>query len=381
MGFLQICAGVILLQLSKSAKDVPDAAVFSGDLDQVRTVVEQKEPEYEPKADAIRGAAAVIRRISVSRQKMEAEEARRLHEERMRDLEPIGEGEQFEWDGLRRRRTTSGSSGNLGSLQRRKTRHPPLGMSHFTHEPEEYENGNSSGQTPNSRSPMHPVPLTTISVVPPLGADIPAEQSNRAYPNAPPLHEHHQYDLGMVQRREMTSRQNTPIRWAPEVGIGRTQSPETPPKPPPHVAKRQFSFQNVFHRNRDNQQQTHDGAADGATRPRSRLGLSSHQSSHAGQFTKVATEEEQLGLVRGDSSTVHQPPLPEYVSSEEEDEDWRKGPKSEWSHGDEKEPDTRRWSEGSNGSSSMGTGLSHRARDSRESKDWEGRSEKGGAFV
>lgn len=50
MGFLQICAGVVLLQLSKSAKNVPDTEVFRGDLDQVRTVAEQEEPEYEPKA-------------------------------------------------------------------------------------------------------------------------------------------------------------------------------------------------------------------------------------------------------------------------------------------------------------------------------------------
>jgi len=50
MGFLQICAGVVLLQLSKSAKNVPDAEVFRGDLDQVRTVAEQEEPESEPKA-------------------------------------------------------------------------------------------------------------------------------------------------------------------------------------------------------------------------------------------------------------------------------------------------------------------------------------------
>ena len=63
MGFLQICAGVILLQLSKSAKDVPDAAVFKGDLDQVREVAEQEQPETEPKADAIRGTAAIIRAV------------------------------------------------------------------------------------------------------------------------------------------------------------------------------------------------------------------------------------------------------------------------------------------------------------------------------
>jgi hypothetical protein len=58
MGFLTICSGVVLLQLSKSAKDVPDTAVFSGDLDQIHTIAEQEQPETEPKADAIRGPAA-----------------------------------------------------------------------------------------------------------------------------------------------------------------------------------------------------------------------------------------------------------------------------------------------------------------------------------
>src|ERR1700759_3682715 len=62
-GFLTICSGVVLLQLSKSAKDVPDTAVFTGDLDQVRTVAEQEEPEYEPRADTMRGTAAIIRAI------------------------------------------------------------------------------------------------------------------------------------------------------------------------------------------------------------------------------------------------------------------------------------------------------------------------------
>jgi len=47
MGFLEICAGVVLLQLSKSAKDIPDAAVFRGDLDQVKAVAEIEEPESE----------------------------------------------------------------------------------------------------------------------------------------------------------------------------------------------------------------------------------------------------------------------------------------------------------------------------------------------
>jgi hypothetical protein len=95
LGFLQICAGVVLLQLSKSAKDVPDAAVFKGDLDQVRTVAEQEEPESEPKADAIRGTAAIIRRFSQARQKNEMAEAKRVYEDRMKDqIDPIGEDEQ-----------------------------------------------------------------------------------------------------------------------------------------------------------------------------------------------------------------------------------------------------------------------------------------------
>ncbi|KAI5851365.1 magnesium transporter NIPA-domain-containing protein [Morchella snyderi] len=132
MGFLQICAGVVLLQLSKSAKNVPDTEIFRGDLDQVRTVAEQSEPESEPKADAIRGTAAIIRRISVARQRMEQEEAKRIREERLKDMlsVPLHDGEMVEWDGVQRRVTWSGSSGD-GPRRRNTTSgpHPPLGMS------------------------------------------------------------------------------------------------------------------------------------------------------------------------------------------------------------------------------------------------------------
>src|SRR4051794_351221 len=127
MGFLQICAGVVLLQLSKSAKDVPDAAVFSGDLDQVRTVAEQEEPEYEPRADTIRGGASILRSLSSARTQKEAEEAKRIHEEMT--MSSIGEDEEVEWDGLRRRKTMV-ATGHHG-LRRQKTLHPPLGMTHF----------------------------------------------------------------------------------------------------------------------------------------------------------------------------------------------------------------------------------------------------------
>lgn len=132
MGFLQICSGVVLLQLSKSSKNVPDTEIFRGDLDQIRTVAEQSEPESEPKADAIRGTAAIIRRFSVARQMAEADEARKIHAGRMRDLStPQTVGESVEWDGVRRRVTWTGQRRNTLSGQ-----HPPLGMSKIPDEEE-----------------------------------------------------------------------------------------------------------------------------------------------------------------------------------------------------------------------------------------------------
>lgn len=83
VGFLVICSGVVLLQLAKSSKDVPDTAVFSGDLDQVRTIAEQEEKESEPRADTIRGGAAIVRAISKRRTARQAEEVKHMHDEIM----------------------------------------------------------------------------------------------------------------------------------------------------------------------------------------------------------------------------------------------------------------------------------------------------------
>lgn len=127
LGFLQICSGVVLLQLSKSSKDVPDAAVFSGDLDQMRTVAEVEEPESEPHADTVRGVAGLVRALSTTKHKREIEEVKRLRED---SLAPIAENEQVEWDGLRRRKTVI-SSHHSGSVRRQRTSHYPLGMSYF----------------------------------------------------------------------------------------------------------------------------------------------------------------------------------------------------------------------------------------------------------
>lgn len=134
MGFLQICAGVVLLQLSKSAKNVPDTEVFRGDLDQVRAVAEQEEPEYEPKADAIRGTAAIIRRISVARQEKEAAEAHQIFEERLREAQSgqhlaVPGTPTMEWDGVRRRVTWGGGQETMP--RRRNTTvsaHAPIGL-------------------------------------------------------------------------------------------------------------------------------------------------------------------------------------------------------------------------------------------------------------
>ena len=307
MGFLQICAGVVLLQLSKSAKDVPDTAVLNSDLDQIRTVGEQEQPESEPKADAIRGTAALIRRLSQSRQKMEADEARRVYEDKIRDqMEPISENEQVEWDGLRRRKTVLGPQ---GSLSRRKTLHPPLGLTRFP----DLDSGTES-QLPTSPPPSdlkespsksrRRASNSRISVQPFLsgrstGTPIqlhdgtgdgthPFSSSNAVES----MEMKHVFGLpsGLKSPSQSSSRVSPgyqggkPIMWASDAGEA--------PKPKKHIsfippsprfaAQRQFSFQNMFHRNREDQEA---------------------QRNNKDQHLKVATEEERMGLTKGDSNT------------------------------------------------------------------------------
>ena len=235
MGFLQICAGVILLQLSKSAKDVPDAAVFSGDLDQVRTVAEQEEPEYEPRADTIRGGGAILRSLSMARQEKQALEAKRLQEEKM---EPIGENETVEWDGLRRRKTII-EPGRNSTVQRRKTIHPPLGMSQFPSENDPTSDDDDihpgfftrlrSRRSQASHAPISPVPLTGLSLEsPPRSADI-VDPNSHVYGLPPGLRRDTEEDTSYKLHEPA-------IHWAPGVEEDRAKSRDTlaPPKPPPH---------------------------------------------------------------------------------------------------------------------------------------------------
>lgn len=267
MGFLVICSGVVLLQLSKSAKDVPDTAVFRGDLDQIQTIAEQEQPESEPKADAIRGTAAIVRRISQARQRMEEREMDRLREEKSMDtLQVITEDgqPQFEWDGLRRRKTLASSTRaravtSPGPLPAPPftppppSPHPPLGMSAFPTEEDMDEHERPSTmfssivgtirarsrtnatmpasygdeESGHMRSPgIRPVPLTEIAL-PKADAD---DEAGHYYGTT----------------REHVFPRDTEYRGA-SAGSGASLAPT----PPPHSARRQFSFQRVFRKTPD----------------------------------------------------------------------------------------------------------------------------------
>ncbi|KAL7911678.1 magnesium transporter NIPA domain-containing protein [Trichoderma velutinum] len=276
LGFLTICSGVVLLQLSKSAKDVPDTAVFNGDLDQIHTIAEQAQPETEPKADAIRGAAAIVRRFSNARLRMEAEELKRLHEEKMAEaMAPISEDGQpmYEWDGLRRRRTIASSmrtrstrlSTPIPASPAPPTPHPPLGMSHFPTEEELAEHDRQNmfaniagtirgrrsrnhphhvlvvneqdedddeeaqyGNIDKVRSPMHPLPLTHIAV-----------------PQQKPDDEAGAY-YGPTREQSHFSHDGPDTAY--HGAAGQVDPQLLGPTPPPHGNRRTFSFNRVFRR-------------------------------------------------------------------------------------------------------------------------------------
>ncbi|CAK3903417.1 magnesium transporter NIPA1 [Lecanosticta acicola] len=320
MGFLVICSGVVLLQLAKSSKDVPDSKVLSGELDQIRTVAEVAEPEYEPRADTIRGGAGIVRAMSQVRHMREADEAKRIHEERMK---PIGEDETVEWDGLRRRKTVSTASG-AGSLRRAKTLHPPLGMSSFpdpddVSEPDSEVHPGFFGRIGRSFRSSHRRPNRGHSPVPMdlVTADKVDEEPEHVYGLPESLRKHEDTHYDDTEYRSPGPSGRAHIQWAGQ----ESDRPDSrgsslaPPRPPPHGTssnKRQFSFQGVFSRNKSS---ASAGADD--DRPTSRGALSftsrgSHREYPTGPGT---TEEERLGLVHGDSHKS----LPKFDEQEEED--------------------------------------------------------------
>ena len=322
MGFLQICSGVVLLQLSKSAKDVPDSAVFKGDLDQVRTVAEQEEPEYEPRADTLRGGASIIRSLSKARTEKEALEAKRIHEEQQ--MQSIGEDEPFEWDGLRRRKTVLDPDGRpstqrSGTIVRQKTIHPPLGMSHFptddSDDDTEYHPGffqrlRSRGKSRDGR-PGSAAPVV-METLPPQADGSGGDPA--AYAKSPYLQDDTAYNPHGSQHIHFGALPSPP----PHADHERSSSRDTlqPPRPPPHTARRQFSFTNVFGRNRAGSASAGQTASSGAG---TGLRPSSKHSRKSSREGKGATEEERLGLVKGDSGLG---PI-ESRDSREEDEEGR----------------------------------------------------------
>ena len=412
LGFLQICAGVVLLQLSKSAKDVPDAAVFKGDLDQVRTVAEQEEPESEPKADAIRGTAGILRTMSQARKKNEMAEAKRVHEDRMKDqMEPIGEDTQVEWDGLRRRKTTISSH---GSIERRKTLHPPLGMSAFP-DADEIEDarpdtGGSGGgfnggfmhsfrrnasskfsrQNKSLSTGTPALPQPSRDETPPTDQVLTAMEMDHVYGLPPSLRRPGGDGASdtpghLGSTTEYTGAGGRPITWAESVESRPSSSRQSlAPTPPPHSAKRQFSFQNPFHRHKPDAPTTYDSTH---YRPSSRLGIGSRGSSkeHAIPGIKSATEEERLGLVKGDSkNTLASPDFSEEPESTEpsDEDDWQLEGRPAGTAAQGRVPFIQEEKESESGSSTPAVLPGYMRRE----KDWEDRPPSGaggraGAFI
>jgi drug/metabolite transporter (DMT)-like permease len=319
MGFLTICSGVVLLQLAKSSKDVPDTAVFKGDLDQVRTIAEQEEPESEPRADTIRGGAAIVRALSRKRTMRQLQEAQAIANEHM---EPIDENDDVYFDGLRRRKTTSAGT-TQRSIRSVKTSHPPLGLTHFPDPNHHSESSDDDDVHPgflprfrrsrkNSRQPSNELPLKEMKPADATSSTQPEHEHVFGLP--PGIQSHGDHDM------DTSYKGGSAIQWTTSIDErerGRANSQTSslmPPKPPPHArpdssGKRTFSFQNVFHRNTTNSR-LGDGPItnDDSTRPLSRGALSfvsrksnsSHQRPNSRH--KNASEEERLGLVTGDAA-------------------------------------------------------------------------------
>jgi len=299
MGFFQICSGVVLLQLSKSAKDVPDAAVFKGDLDQIREVGTQEEPEYEPKADSIRGAASIIRRISTTRRTAEADEARRFVNDKHEDfLKPPSENEIIEWDGLRRRKTVVGEGPTMSRPHTPRSpsirqQLPPLGMSRFPDPDDDEENRPTTKHS--GRSFFSDVRSRASSVLHPHWTPLNEQEENEKRMSGGVVDtEYHGADQAgpqLLSHRMGRERSDTPrsISWADEKA-------DEGLRPESGNTHRQFSFNNMINRMRGH---TETSTKRSASPPRGILRRS--QLVPGGDLRRTATEEEQLGLVKGDS--------------------------------------------------------------------------------
>ncbi|KAF3158858.1 hypothetical protein EYR41_000995 [Orbilia oligospora] len=337
MGFFEICAGVVLLQLSKSAKEVPDTAVFRGDLDQVKIVAEQEEPESEPKADAIRGAAAIIRRMSTVRKQAETKEMQQIHEDQLRDIrdkDHLSPDVIVEWDGLRRRVSFT-SEKQAGGRPRRHTsasQHPRT-MEPTLSRLEEMEEGRASVDmmriaTHQSRSQndlrqtAEPVTRDQLALPDsvtqrrskmeePASPESTPKKTINIVPSSP---EHRPWFFG--GRSRGNSAADPPAislddEKPADDGMLRPDTSQT------QKARRQFSFQGIFSRlgrehhhqpvqqddgvdEESNESPGHQTPGTGTPqRPKP-----SRESSKPSSLTRVQTEEERLGLVTGDAPSA-----------------------------------------------------------------------------
>lgn len=299
----------------------------------MRTVAEQEEPEYEPRADTIRGGAGIVRAISRVRTKRQVDEVKRIRDER---LSSVGEGEEFEWDGLRRRKTVSSAGGGgAGSLRRSKTVHPPLGMSRMPNE--DHDDGVSEPDSEvhpgffgrigrkshtsigsASRRPQHdsaPVPLTTVHPPDKDGAS-PDEHIYGLPPGLRnSIREEEREDDGDIAYKGAGA--NPHIHFANAGSDSRERADSrgsslAPPRPPPHTAsgrdsqgnRRQFSFNNVFGRARARGDSAATAEADDRPVSRGALSFASRASrvEYPAGAPGATTEEERAGLVQGDGS-------------------------------------------------------------------------------
>ena len=228
---------------------------------------------------------------------------------------------------------------------RTPVQHPPLGMSHFPtdsdsdHDEERPSTAGFSSILGSIRtraksmvvpghmretvqSPMHPVPLTEIA--------IPSYKGNDDSGNASYGHEgagDQVYGLRDQKTEYEGAGGERHITIDEDANSHRTGSRGSSlhpgslgPTPPPHSARRQFSFQNVF---RKSQSQAHPSEEHQpqSRSPMIRKGLGARKTS--GPQVKDATEEERLGLVKGDTRTGRQPTALDYEDdddNEEEDE-------------------------------------------------------------
>lgn len=242
-------------------------------------------------------------------------------------MQPIGENEEYEWDGLRRRKTVSSGG---GSISRRRTIHPPLGMSHFPDEISEPDSEVHPGffgrigrktHTPigsqsKRRSGHSPVPLSNVS--PTKGSTDLSQEHVYGLPSGLRKHEEHEDDTSY---KGAASSDGPHIHFVGDAAADARDrgssigSSLAPPRPPPHAHgnRRQFSFQNVFHRRRDGEERE----GEDADRPISRgaLSFASKSSNREYPTGDQTTEEERLGLVHGDSSKK----LPKYSELPEDD--------------------------------------------------------------